>query len=144
MQIGDALVCQIGQKSKTIWQFNINDSKIGLQSFVKSRNNLRKFQAGNRGIFKNSQLQIKFTGSYKKREYLIYINFRSYIEFKKTWLHLYWKYFPSALFNLILILLLFSWYIVELKLPKCLNLYTKQEYKKYISFSEKHQEVFSP
>ena len=32
----------------------------------KNKNNLKTFQAENRGIFKSSQLQINFTGSYKK------------------------------------------------------------------------------
>ncbi len=35
---------------------------------LSSRNNLKTFQAENRGIFENSQLQIKFTGSYKETE----------------------------------------------------------------------------
>ncbi len=30
-------------------------------------NNIRTFKAENRGIFKNSQLQIRFTGFYKKK-----------------------------------------------------------------------------
>ena len=33
-----------------------------------SKDNLRTFQAENRGIFENSQLQINFTGPYKLKE----------------------------------------------------------------------------
>ncbi len=44
---------------------NTTDSKKGFPMIVKVRT--RIFQAENRGIFKNSQLQINFTASYKNK-----------------------------------------------------------------------------
>ena len=46
---------------------NTTDRKKGFQTNGKRKNNLRIFQAESRGIFKNSQLQIIFTGCYEKK-----------------------------------------------------------------------------
>ena len=43
------------------------DTHTNQSSVIVDRRISRTLQAENRGIFKNSQLQINFTGSYKKR-----------------------------------------------------------------------------
>ena len=54
-----------GQGSQTLQQLTQRIAKR-LPNKCKSKKNLRTFQPENRGIFKNSQLQINFTGSDKK------------------------------------------------------------------------------
>ncbi len=56
-----------GQESQNLEQSTTTDSEIKLPNHYESKNNLRTLQGENRRIFKNSQLQTKFTGSYKKR-----------------------------------------------------------------------------
>ncbi len=58
-----------GQERQTCKQLTLLIAKKGFQTNGKRKNNLRIFQAESRGIFKNSQLQIIFTGCYKKRVY---------------------------------------------------------------------------
>ncbi len=66
MRIGETLCVMQGRKVKNIRQCNTNYGKTGLQSKVKV-NNSRIFRPGNRRKFKNSQLQIKFSGSCIKK-----------------------------------------------------------------------------
>ncbi len=55
-------------RESTFVPINTTDSENRLTNHYKVRTMLRTFQTETRGIFKNSQLQIKFTGSYKKKE----------------------------------------------------------------------------
>ncbi len=55
-----------GQESQTLQKLPLLIAKKA-SKHGKIKNSLRRFQAENRGIFKNSQLQINFTGFYKKK-----------------------------------------------------------------------------
>ncbi len=57
-----------GQEGQTLQQLIPLIAKR-FPNYCKGKKNLRTFQAENRGIFENSQLQINFNGSYKKRVY---------------------------------------------------------------------------
>ncbi len=61
-----------GQESQNLEQLTLLTAKK-LPNRCKNKNNLRKFQAENGGIFKNSQLQINFTGFHIKKS-LFYKN----------------------------------------------------------------------
>ncbi len=66
MQIGDTILCQTGQEGKKI--FENSTQMIAKQvQYCKSKNNLRRFQPENGRKLKNSQSQIKLTGSHSKR-----------------------------------------------------------------------------
>ncbi len=61
----------IGQKIGNLQQVSNTANIKSSTKLYRSKNNLRTFQANNWEIFKNSQLQNKFTASYKKEYFVI-------------------------------------------------------------------------
>ncbi len=64
--MGNAQMMSDGQESPTLQELTLLIA-IKLPNNCQSNNNLRTFQPENRGRFKNSQLQINFTCSYKEK-----------------------------------------------------------------------------